>query len=279
MDGMAAAWVCYKKFGDNAEYIAVLDRYNLPEYILNHPNLKDCEIYIIDFAYSKETHLDLEHKCKKLVVLDHHVSSKEAVISVKNYVYEEFKSGALIAWEYFNQNKETPKAIQYISDNDTWTHTLQNYKEITAFIYKADEDLNFDYIEKIVNYLEDENNFKKAIEIGSILNKIKGQLIKKYIERAELINFENNLVYAVNAPSELKSELGHELAKKTNSFAIIYNYQDSMWKVSFRSVPEVDVSVIAKKYGGGGHKNAAAFVLKSPNPMLKILNLDTKEII
>ena len=47
MDGMAAAWVCYKKYGNDAEYIACDDWKNLPSYVLalSDDDLSKIEIY------------------------------------------------------------------------------------------------------------------------------------------------------------------------------------------------------------------------------------------
>ncbi len=35
---------------------------------------------------------------------------------------------------------------------------------------------------------------------------------------------------------------------------------DTKYKVSLRSAPEEDTSVISKTFGGGGHKNASSFM-------------------
>jgi nanoRNase/pAp phosphatase (c-di-AMP/oligoRNAs hydrolase) len=48
------------------------------------------------------------------------------------------------------------------------------------------------------------------------------------------------------------------LVKEENlDYVIIINAQKN--KISLRSKKEIDVSIIAQKNGGGGHKNAAGF--------------------
>ena len=273
MDGMASAWVCFQKYNNDAEYIACDDWINLPINIssLSGAELSEKEIYIVDFSFTKEILLDLESKCKKLVILDHHVGAKENIESVHNHVYGVGISGCALAWNYFYPELEMPLAIQYISDSDTWTNKMPDYKYVNAYIYKGDKDLSIQMIDEIVKELEDTNNFERIKKIGQALHDSREGNIKRYIERAELIDFEGHQVYAVNAPSEIKSELGHELAKKTNSFSIIYQYVDNKWKISLRSVADFDVSVIAIKHGGGGHKNAAAFTIKADNPILQVI--------
>ena len=62
------------------------------------------------------------------------------------------------------------------------------------------------------------------------------------------------------------SELGNKLCTQENcDIGIVwtYDHRDSSMLVSLRSdSAEVDVSVIAKRRGGGGHPKAAAFKYK-----------------
>jgi nanoRNase/pAp phosphatase (c-di-AMP/oligoRNAs hydrolase) len=71
----------------------------------------------------------------------------------------------------------------------------------------------------------------------------------------------------------LVSRLGNLLAQKSQqaglrgAAAIIYeepkmSNADSKYKISLRSLQDEDVSVVAKQFGGGGHKNAASFIIE-----------------
>ena len=69
-------------------------------------------------------------------------------------------------------------------------------------------------------------------------------------------------ILVVNA-SHWMSEIGARLSPDCD-FAMIwyYDHEDKRIKVSLRSFHDtVDVSEIAKKFGGGGHKKAAGFTL------------------
>jgi len=52
------------------------------------------------------------------------------------------------------------------------------------------------------------------------------------------------------------------LAKESGTFGATY-YQDSNMQIHFslRSIGDYDVSKIAKQFGGGGHRNAAGYVI------------------
>ena len=65
---------------------------------------------------------------------------------------------------------------------------------------------------------------------------------------------------AVNCPSHLASDVGHELANKSGTYGLCWHMgHDGKIKCSLRSNGDYDVSTIAKAFGGGGHLNAAGF--------------------
>ena len=47
------------------------------------------------------------------------------------------------------------------------------------------------------------------------------------------------------------------VTKGVEAAIFLYENEDHTWKISMRSNGKVDVSVIAMKYGGGGHVRAA----------------------
>ena len=160
-------------------------------------------------------------------------SVKSDIESVENHVYGVEKSGAMLAWEYFFPDTSAPLAVQYVSDSDTWTHLMPDYKYVDAYIYKAGDNVDD------IKYFDSDTGYE---------------------------------VYAVNAAAECRSETGHMLAEKTGTFGMCYYYIEGKLKVSLRSVKDFDCSLIAKEYGGGGHKNAASFFVKRDNPILSIIN-------
>jgi nanoRNase/pAp phosphatase (c-di-AMP/oligoRNAs hydrolase) len=61
------------------------------------------------------------------------------------------------------------------------------------------------------------------------------------------------------------SELGNKLAEKHPFAALYFDTGDGKRVFSLRSVEGgVDVSEIAKQYGGGGHPHAAGFTVNKP---------------
>lgn len=263
-DGFGAAYVTWKKFGNHATYIAR----NRTETPFNPSIFKNKDVYVIDYSFSLPEMFSYEAEAKSFIVIDHHVSAEKDVRCLKNFVFDNNHSGAYLAWKYFYPEIKVPKLIDYISDADTWAHILPDWEEIKSFIYSnGEEHFSFENFEKLEKELESEDGYERAKKLGAMLMSSHTAKVNMYAEMAELVNFEGHTIYAVNAPREVRSELGHVLAKKTNSFALIFTYEHGTWKCSLRSVKDFDVSVIATKYGGGGHKNAAAFTLPTDFPI------------
>lgn len=263
MDGFAGAWVAWKKFGDEASYLAQ-ERTSIPDIEI----FKDKEVYVIDYSFTKEQMLSFEKVSKKFVCLDHHISAKEAVQSLKDYVFDTAYSGSYLAWKFFFPEEKVPLLIEYISDSDTWTHKLADYEDINAYIYRdTEKSSEFLYFEDLSKELSSSEGLDRAKRIGKLFREAHEKRVSIYEKKAELINFEGYDIYAVNAPRDIRSELGHRLAKKTGLFSMIFSYEKGIWKCSLRGVKDFDVSVIAIKHGGGGHKNAAAFAMKTEFPI------------
>ena len=73
---------------------------------------------------------------------------------------------------------------------------------------------------------------------------------------------------------EISSELGNILAEKplksgeipTFSAVYTFDFRTGNWIVSLRGIDGgVDVNMLAKQFGGGGHTKAASFVIKAPD--------------
>ena len=76
-------------------------------------------------------------------------------------------------------------------------------------------------------------------------------------EKAFQTELAGETVWAINSPI-FKNELANHLKAK-GKFAIVFSGSENRWYWSLRS-DRHNVEKIAKKFGGGGHKLAAAFV-------------------
>lgn len=263
-DGFGGAWAAWKKFGNKAEYIAV-DPETLPE---KFPVGR--EIYSVDISYSVSIQKKLRAKNKSLVILDHHVSRKNDTEAFSENTFDNNHSGAVLAWKYFHPKKKVPKFLQYIEDGDLWRFTFPEGRMVVSYALMRPYD--FRVWTQMVNDVENKKKRKEYIKNGSLIQTYEKQVVDRLMKRAGVVSFEGMKVCAINSSYKiLASELGHQLTKKTGLLGIVWYEEGGELKVSLRADGKVDVSKIAEKYGGGGHKNAAAFVIKSGKKPWKVL--------
>lgn len=256
-DGFSGAWVAREKFGSDADYIGVKYQESPPE------GLEDKEVYIIDFSYSLDATQELYKKAKSLTLLDHHISAKETTESVPDHMYALDNSGAVLAWKYFFPDEKIPLFLEYVQGADLWEFNLPRAEDFFSFMLS----LNFDFEEwgRVVNDFEDKTKREKLLDYGAKLRKYQDSIISQNLEEAQEVTLDGYSALAVNS-SVFESQIGNAIIKKGYDVGIIWREGgDGKIKVSLRSDKggDVDVSKIAEKYGGGGHKSASGFGLNS----------------
>jgi oligoribonuclease NrnB/cAMP/cGMP phosphodiesterase (DHH superfamily) len=224
-------------------------------------------------------------------VLDHHKSAQAALDDLPYCVFDMKKSGAVMAWEYFhcsglatdydNTSAESvrriPALIRYICDRDLWQWKLTHSKEVSAALAATGAGSDF---RTLISVLEGwESDFPRIVQEGSAILAYERDMVERIAKHAEEVEIDGMKILAACC-SILQSEVGEALAIESASrgraAAGACYYRDGekkVWRVSLRSrdaaaggfVPNgsiaiaPDVSVIAKKLGGGGHAKAAAF--------------------
>jgi oligoribonuclease NrnB/cAMP/cGMP phosphodiesterase (DHH superfamily) len=251
-DGFGAAWSAWKKFGKKGEYIAVHHGEPYPE------NLEGKDVYSMDFCYPVKETKEILKKAASITLIDHHKTAKAPAKLLKNPVLDMNHSGAVLAWKYFHPKTKVPKLLSYVEDRDLWRWKLRNSREISAVLssYKMD----FQTWSKIARELESTNGFKKYVQEGKSILRSEGEKIKHAVMSAELVEFCGYKVYVSNS-FHFVSEIAHELYKKRPPLSIVWSARRGKVVVSLRSNGKVDVSELAGRFSGGGHKASAGFRL------------------
>lgn len=253
-DGFGAAWAAWKKFGSKAEYIPVDHQAPPPADIFGK------EVYMVDFTYPLPITQSLIQKNIRVTAIDHHVSSKEATLSTQDPLYAAHHSGAVLSWMYFHPGKKTPLLLQYVEDTDIWKFKLPYSRELWEYLDLFDFDFN------VWNVLvrDFENVVKRKIFIakgGTLLQREERLVARLISNNKEKVRFEGFVTYSINSPL-FSSQIGNQLAKLLPPIAIIWHRKAGVTYVSLRSDGSIDVSKLAARFGGGGHKAAAAFAIK-----------------
>ncbi len=227
---------------------------------------------------------------KKITILDHHKTAfdmyqenTEELNKINNLELDidMEKSGCQIAWDYFFPDKSRPWFIDYVADRDLWAWKLPNSKEINIALYENDY-FNIRNLNKLDELLHEselvmENKKKELEREGKIITKTQKKELDYGVSNAYEAVFKvesklYNVWLAGNISPMLRSELGNILVNKTfedgskPDFAVVWMYEPGVneWWISLRGNDESpDLSVICKKLGGGGHRNAAGFTIKN----------------
>lgn len=270
-DGFAGAYAAWKKFGDSAEYILLRHQKPAPE------GLAGAHLYFVDFCFPKDIMDELIQIAASVTVLDHHEGVRDVVESMPTFVYDVDRSGATIAWTYFNPDIPVPLMLKYVEDGDLYRFTLPDSRPLLAYLYSYP--FEFGVWDTLVQEVEDDAKRLEMVRRGEIFKEHSDSLIRTLAERAKLVRFEGYECYFVSTISPLTSDLGNVLARKKAPLALAVQARPEGLRVSLRGDGTVDVAKMAQKYGGNGHPSSAAFSLPwgAPLPWEKIQDEDTSD--
>ena len=261
-DGATSAWVAWKLFGENATYISATYGDAFPTNLMP----LDSEVYILDFSYKKEVLL-AQPKQMKIVVLDHHKTAQAELEGLNGVdgirvVFDMKKSGAGIACDYFFPNNR-PTFINLVEDRylfrfkDSRSKPLYYVMQWYNYDFRKYDDFHNSKIDKIIS------TGIKYQEYNENLVKLFSMYIKQHI-----------VLDRINIPVfELPKEFGSDVCKyfldhnkEYDVCAYFTQKKDLHWEWGIRGNGNIDVSMIAKLYGGGGHKDAAGFPVYGSSP-------------
>ena len=258
-DGFGGAYAAWKKFGDAAEYIPVQYGRPVPE------RLEGKDLYFIDFCYPSDIMQPIIASAGSVTVLDHHLGNKTNVESMPHFVFDDKRSGATIAWSYFHPDRSVPVMLTYVEDGDLYRFALADSRAMLAYMYAKPFD--FETWDTLCAEIEQDSTRQPIIEKGRIYAEHFTILIEQIAKKAVLVNFEGYECYLVTAASMFVSDVGNHLAIERPPLALVVNFHGDVLNVSLRSDPSIDVSALARKYGGNGHPQAAAFRLAWGDPL------------
>lgn len=262
------------------------------------PPAEGRDLVLVDFCYPPRVMLDLQLVARSILVLDHHKSAEAdmpanpltaddqlTVVRIEGFdvdadptwrhfqgwveqdkcegirkamIYALFdmdRSGAGIAWDFFHPGAPRPELIDHVEDRDLWRFALPGTREIQAavFSYPYEFDVWGLLMETPMETLR-----AQGVAIERKHHKDVAELVKVAKRQMVIGHYE---VPVASLPYTLASDAGHLMAKG-QPFAACYYDKDGGRVFSLRSTDQgVDVSEVAKLYGGGGHARAAGFTV------------------
>jgi uncharacterized protein len=281
-DGFGAAWATRRGLSaadENCEFYP-------GTYQKSPPDPQGRVVIFVDFCYKRSVMLELAKKAEAILVLDHHKSAVEDMVADGCYIidmagylgaltwerfldnvaidrveggpriytiFDQERSGAGLAWDFFHPYTTRPMLIDHIEDRDLWRFKLNGTREISANLFSYPYD--FAVWDTLFSIPAEE-----LIAQGEAIER------KHHKDVAELLAtmtrtlvIGGHAVPAANLPYVYSSDAGHAMAKGHPFAACYWDVVDGR-VFSLRSTDEgLDVSKIAVEYGGGGHRNAAGF--------------------
>jgi len=219
------------------------------------------QVIIVDFSLPKET-LNRIMSTTSLVWIDHHKTALDDLKDLADLpgMRDLDQAACVLTWEFYFPDEPLPKAVSYIGDRDIWRHEFPQTKAFNEGLYFEDSRPFNDQLWELL--LNDDPTFvSEIIERGEVLYHARMISIERMIPRQGFeVKFNGYRTLAINGHAS--GELGEAIRKK--GYDIGYCYSEAMQNgVLMTSVTlysdQVDVSAIAKKYGGGGHPGAAGF--------------------
>lgn len=244
---------------------------------------KDERVYIVDYSLEPEKMKSLLEITKDVIWIDHHKSAIE-----KYNDYPELKylkgirfdgiSATGLSWLYMRGALSTtgnyvkdyylmmkklenaPLGVQLINDWDVWNHFIPETKPFMIalnshqFCWKSPKQALWG---QLMN-TENDNVTKILYEAGkSMIDYRDGWSMKLRERYGFVIELEGYKVYCLNL-GNANSEFFGELIDEYDA-VMTFCFNGELFNASIYSDGNVDVSEIAKKFGGGGHKGASGF--------------------
>ena len=157
-----------------------------------------------------------------------------------------------------------PWWVDYTEDQDLWNWALPNSQEINAYLMVQTRSIEAWDQMLVFLSIGVEDSITQVARLGGGICQYIEYYTRSVVAEAQegVLVFEghNYITAVLNIPYVGVSEAGSALCKKGYPVALLwFERGDGITQFSLRGDGSVDVSAIAKSFGGGGHNNAAGF--------------------
>lgn len=263
-DGFSAAWCFWRKYGTGADYVAGV-------YQQNPPDVTGRDVFLVDFSYKSGVVEVLLDEANSVTLIDHHKTAIDDLRPLKErmaatnrdgrgdnfgWFCDLNRSGATLAWDYLFPGEDRPLLLGHVEDRDLWRFKLPGTREIQAFVFS--HEYTFEQWDRLMS--ADQVELLKMTAAGAAIerkhHKDVAELVAVCKRRMVIGSYD---VPVASLPYTLVSDAAHLMAQG-EPFAACYWDTAEGRVFGLRATDDgVDVSEVAKQYGGGGHAKAAGF--------------------
>jgi oligoribonuclease NrnB/cAMP/cGMP phosphodiesterase (DHH superfamily) len=281
-DGFAAAWIARRKWPD---LLVKGTNYGRP---LPDVDISGKNLLIADFSYKHDVLLNLATKARSIVILDHHKTAQADLVAFKAEIggsakfaaaqvdamlgdlagrscpaivahFNMQRSGAALVWEFCFPDEPLPLLVELVEDRDLWLLRLPQTRAFSLYLRSFPFD--FSQWDSIADRLA--RNSDSVFGEATAIERFYDQKVAELVPGAVLktIGRWKNVPVA-HAPAVFASDLADKLLKAHPDapFAavVVEAYGNRTYELRSDDSRQ-DVSEVARTFGGGGHRNAAAF--------------------
>lgn len=296
-DGFTSAWVLHNWMRSNFTDIDVANSVKyIPIAYSDTPDFTEFagkRILVADFSFKKHIMDIICEYASQVVILDHHRSAAKELEDFPSFdgTYQDLhkvllnqkhiqgranvaihfdmaRCGSMLVHRMLTSTKQENYApeyavpselLNYIQDRDLFNKQLPNSDYISNYI--GTYPMTFNDWDMLDNRLE--FNFKECVVEGKAIEKYKLQLIREIANDKRISKLDKHDVPFFASPRSLASDVAHLMLEEDKNLPFVVAYYDNsggLREFSLRSSKTgLDVSLLAKEHGGGGHRSAAGF--------------------
>jgi hypothetical protein len=235
--------------------------------------------------FIRESKESLKDSTKRFIWIDHHISAINDLYQFKIETGTILPDGLRdpefaaceLTWKYFFPEVKMPEIVRLLGRYDCFGHKgTSEEKKVLEFQYGARQfithyDEAFSYIEHCMTnteyqFLKNQHDVLSILETGKTIYEYLITKAKQIWRRAYEINLLTSEgvinIACVNEERFNPINFGIDYHAEGYGAVLCYWYESGKWKFSlYNEDGKVDCSIIAKSFGGGGHKGASGFVL------------------
>lgn len=221
---------------------------------------RDEDIYVVDFSFKPEVFREIMHKAKSIVWIDHHktiLQDDYAEFKVIPGIRDTRAAACKLTWEHLMGQVPIPWAVEYIADHDAWIYSHgDETREFLAGMELLDQR---PYSADWPTLLDNDNRVGQVRADGKICLAFRTNMLNGYRKSfAYVAELEGHKCHVINF--NRYGSYAHGEAFTQYPICISYVDKGGLYICSlYTNDKDLDVSLIAQKFGGGGHKNAAGF--------------------
>lgn len=223
------------------------------------------KVIMVDISFPKEIMHKLFNEYRhNFTWIDHHVSAIKDFDFTPDGIQNVKYAACELTWKYFYTETEMPEIVRILGRYDCFGHkgTAEELK-VLQFQYGARQEIsNLEDAYKWLNWcINEEFREQDLLKAGHFIYGYLCTEAKQTYSQIFTIELDGYKFACVNKERFNPINFGIDYHKDGFDGFVCFSYKDGKFMYSiYNDNEKVDVSIIAKNRGGGGHKGASGFI-------------------